>query len=84
MERGQKEQEPTTRVSGGGNLEWSSKSRLLPGLTLRGSQSKKEERKLKIPEISHMRATLELNPTPIHTEIPKQTRRRRTLMACAK
>lgn len=49
---------------------------------MRGSRSKKEERKLKIPEMSHMRATLEVKPTPIHTETPKQVARRTTQMPC--
>lgn len=50
------------------------------GLALRGSQSRKDERKLKIPEISHMRAMLEVKRTPIHTETPKQMAMRMKLM----
>lgn len=54
------------------------------GPTLRGSQSRNEARKLKIPEMSHMRATLELKPTPIHAETPKQRRRRARLTPWAR
>lgn len=49
-------------------------------LTFRGSQTKKDARKLNIPEISHMRATLEEKPTPIHTETPVEVAKRKKLI----
>lgn len=49
-------------------------------LTFRGSQTKKDARKLNIPEMSHMRATLEEKPTPIHTETPVEVAKRRRLI----
>lgn len=49
-------------------------------LTFRGSQTRKDARKLNIPEMSHMRATLEEKPTPIHTETPAEAMRSRRLM----
>lgn len=49
-------------------------------LTFRGSQTKKDAKKLNIPEMSHMRATLEEKPTPIHTETPAEVAKSRRLM----
>lgn len=49
-------------------------------LTFRGSQTRNDARKLNIPEMSHMRATLEEKPTPIHTETPAEAAKSRRLM----
>lgn len=49
-------------------------------LTFRGSQTRNDARKLNIPEMSHMRATLEEKPTPIHTETAAEAAKSRRLM----